>query len=69
MSVASDPVNYHDYLHLDKILNAQYPVSQKYGNLAHDEHLFIVIHQSKNKNFEIFFTLIFIKIISFILSL
>ena len=47
MSVASDPVNYNDYLHLDKILNAQYPVSQKYGNLAHDEHLFIVIHQSK----------------------
>ena len=47
VSVASEPLSYHDYLNLDKILNAQFPVSQKYGNLAHDEHLFIVIHQSK----------------------
>jgi tryptophan 2,3-dioxygenase len=46
VSIASEPLSYTDYLHLDKILNAQYPVSQKYGNLAHDEHLFIVIHQS-----------------------
>jgi hypothetical protein len=47
VSVASEPVVYHDYLQLDKILHAQFPVSAKYGILAHDEHLFIVIHQSK----------------------
>jgi len=46
VSIASEPLSYSDYLHLDKVLNAQYPVSQKYGNLAHDEHLFIVIHQT-----------------------
>jgi len=46
VSIASEPVNYHDYLQLDKILNAQFPVSQKYGTLAHDEHLFIVVHQT-----------------------
>lgn len=45
ISVASEPILYHDYLQLDKILDAQYPVSKKYGNMAHDEHLFIVIHQ------------------------
>lgn len=37
---------YGDYLGLDKVLNAQEPVSKKYGELAHDEHLFIVIHQA-----------------------
>jgi len=45
ISIASEPILYHDYLQLDKILNAQFPVSQKFGSLAHDEHLFIVIHQ------------------------
>ena len=48
ISVASEPVLYTDYLQLDKILNAQFPVSQKYGNLAHDEHLFIVVHQGNS---------------------
>jgi hypothetical protein len=48
VSVASEPIVYHDYLQLDKILHAQFPVSAKYGTLAHDEHLFITIHQSKN---------------------
>jgi hypothetical protein len=45
VSVASEPVCYNDYLQLDKVLNAQFPVSKKYGNMVHDEHLFIVIHQ------------------------
>ena len=45
ISIASEPVGYHDYLFLDKILTSQFPVSKKYGNLVHDEHLFIVIHQ------------------------
>lgn len=39
-------VNYHDYLQLDKILNGQFPESEKQGMFAHDEMLFIVIHQA-----------------------
>lgn len=38
---------YGGYLHLDKILDAQYPVSfEKDNEPAHDEMLFIVIHQA-----------------------
>jgi tryptophan 2,3-dioxygenase len=40
------PVYYGDYLQLPKILNAQAPESTKYGPEAHDETLFIVIHQA-----------------------
>lgn len=40
------PVYYGDYLQLPKILNAQEPESQKYGKTAHDETLFIIIHQT-----------------------
>lgn len=41
------PVYYGKYLQLDKILNAQYPESGKDGKtMAHDEMLFIIIHQS-----------------------
>jgi tryptophan 2,3-dioxygenase len=39
-------VHYHDYLQLDKILNAQFPESEKQNLVAHDEMLFIVIHQA-----------------------
>lgn len=39
-------VNYHDYLQLEKILNAQSPESDKKQIEAHDEMLFIVIHQA-----------------------
>lgn len=39
-------VHYHDYLQLDKILNAQLPESIKLNLPAHDEMLFIVIHQA-----------------------
>ncbi len=39
-------VHYHDYLQLDKILNAQSPESDKQNLPAHDEMLFIVIHQA-----------------------
>jgi len=38
---------YGSYLHLDKILDSQYPVSFEQPNEpAHDEMLFIVIHQA-----------------------
>jgi len=40
------PVYYGDYLQLPKILNAQMPESTKYGESAHDETLFIIIHQT-----------------------
>lgn len=40
------PVHYSDYLQLDKILNAQAPESDKEGIEAHDEMLFIIIHQA-----------------------
>ena len=39
-------LHYHDYLQLDKILNAQFPESNKQNLAAHDEMLFIVIHQT-----------------------
>ncbi len=37
--------HYAEYLALDKILNAQHPQSAKVGKEAHDEMLFIIIHQ------------------------
>ena len=41
------PVYYGEYLQLDKIIEAQTPVSFKDGNEpAHDEMLFIIIHQA-----------------------
>ena len=40
------PVDYGDYLHLDTFLDAQKPLSKKYGDECHDEMLFIVVHQS-----------------------
>ncbi len=42
----SKEVHYSDYLQLDKILNAQDMESLKHGVNAHDEMLFIIIHQS-----------------------
>ena len=37
---------YGDYLALDKILDAQFPESDAKGVEAHDEMLFIIIHQA-----------------------
>jgi tryptophan 2,3-dioxygenase len=39
-------VHYSDYLQLDKILGAQLPESDKHQQPAHDEMLFIIIHQA-----------------------
>jgi len=39
-------MHYHDYLQLDKILNAQQRESERRKLPAHDEMLFIVIHQT-----------------------
>ncbi|MBC7535911.1 MAG: tryptophan 2,3-dioxygenase [Ferruginibacter sp.] len=41
------PVYYGEYLELDKIIDAQHPVSFEQGNQpAHEEMLFIIIHQA-----------------------
>lgn len=45
------PVYYSEYLHLDQILNAQYPKSAEAGKAAHEEMLFIIVHQA----FELWF--------------
>jgi tryptophan 2,3-dioxygenase len=39
-------IHYNDYLNLDVILNSQHPESEKQGIEAHDETLFIIIHQT-----------------------
>lgn len=40
------PVHYHNYLDIDKLLNAQHPKSVEYKKPAHDELLFIIVHQT-----------------------
>jgi tryptophan 2,3-dioxygenase len=40
------PVYYADYLKLDTLLAAQVPESARHGAPAHDEMLFIVVHQA-----------------------
>jgi tryptophan 2,3-dioxygenase len=45
------PAYYADYLHLEKLLDAQMPRSAEFGKPAHDEMLFITVHQA----FEIWF--------------
>lgn len=42
---SGSPLYYGDYLQLDKILDAQHPISKTVDMDAHDEHLFIIIHQ------------------------
>lgn len=43
----NETMYYSDYLELDKILGSQHPVSFQNGNTsAHDEMLFIIIHQA-----------------------
>jgi len=48
MAVAKEPVYYWSYLHLEELLSAQVPLSDP---VAHDELLFIVVHQA----FELWF--------------
>jgi len=39
-------LNYNDYLNLDTLLSSQSFESEKYGQVAHDEMLFIITHQT-----------------------
>ncbi|MFP5519493.1 MAG: tryptophan 2,3-dioxygenase family protein [Bdellovibrionia bacterium] len=40
------PVHYHEYLQIDKLLDSQHRKSAELGNPAHDEWLFIIVHQT-----------------------
>ena len=40
------PVQYHDYLGLSEILNSQKRRSEELGKPAHDEMLFMIVHQT-----------------------
>lgn len=40
------PIHYHDYLKIDQLLSAQKRRSEELGNPAHDELLFITVHQA-----------------------
>lgn len=53
---------YGDYLQLDKLLDAQHPESTRQGQTAHDEMLFIIVHQA----YEIWFKQILYEIRSII---
>ncbi len=46
MKDSPPPVEYSSYLQLDKILSSQQRKSEEYGAPAHDETLFIIIHQT-----------------------
>lgn len=46
MENSKSEIYYKSYLALDQILNAQHPESDKAGNPADDEMLFIIIHQT-----------------------
>jgi tryptophan 2,3-dioxygenase len=45
-SYAESDVHYSEYLQLDKILSAQRLLSGQKGEPVHDEHLFIIVHQT-----------------------
>lgn len=40
------PVHYHDYLHIPALLSSQKLRSEQLGTKAHDEMLFIIVHQT-----------------------
>lgn len=40
------PIYYSDYLQLDSLLESQKPKSEEYGYHAHEEMLFIIVHQA-----------------------
>lgn len=45
MKKPREPLYYADYLGLDKLLSSQSLKSAEHGPPAHDEHLFIIVHQ------------------------
>eukprot|EP00871_Galdieria_phlegrea_P005136 jgi/Galph1/5623/GphlegSOOS_G4202.1 len=57
-----EPQYYGDYLQLDKLLSCQIPVTERAGDTAHDETLFIIVHQV----FELWFKQLLVEIESII---
>jgi tryptophan 2,3-dioxygenase len=51
MAAEEKPIYYADYLQLERLLDTQHPVSTQRGHPAHDEMLFIIVHQA----FELWF--------------
>lgn len=45
MKIANAPTNYADYLEIQKLISLQNPKSAQLGKVAHEEMLFIIIHQ------------------------
>src|SRR5690349_14537883 len=45
VSMKYPPLHYHDYLRLNDLLKAQKRRSEELGHPAHDEYLFITVHQ------------------------
>jgi len=41
-----EPIGYHQYLKIDQLLACQKMRSSEFGHEAHDEHLFIIVHQT-----------------------
>lgn len=41
----NQPLYYSDYLQLERLLGSQSPKSAEHGRPAHDETLFIIVHQ------------------------
>jgi tryptophan 2,3-dioxygenase len=62
MSRGSGDVYYAEYLELDKLLATQHPVSDSLGKPAHDELLFIIVHQT----YELWFKLVLFELDSVI---
>jgi len=46
MTKRHPPVEYAEYLKLDRLLGSQSPKSVAYGRPAHDEMLFVIVHQA-----------------------
>ncbi len=59
------PVYYSDYLQLDRLLDSQHRKSEEYGAPAHDEMLFIIVHQA----YELWFKQILFEMDSVIAAL
>lgn len=56
------PLYYSDYLQLDRLLDSQHRKSEEYGRPAHDELLFIIVHQA----YELWFKQILFEVDSII---
>ena len=59
------PLYYSDYLQLDRLLDSQQRKSEEYGKPAHDEMLFIIVHQA----YELWFKQILFEVDSVIAML